>query len=174
MGKPDGDVSGEKSRRAKEDEPAEDEKEKIKPAPEKKKKPSAKRLLNISEKIPKNIRAQAVSGSKRRNLRDRILMSVGVSPDTPKDSLFPTRLLRLISGRRLAKKKDDNVKSNGQCKCDKSKKSKDEKKKEMYQDRTSLLMKRLAQSWTNCEFQKSDDTRCDRKDKNYCEFVKKD
>merc|ERR1712151_1074494 len=35
-------------------------------------------------------------------------------------------------------------------------------------------MKRLAQSWTNCEFQKSDDTRCDRKDKNYCEFVKKD
>jgi len=82
--------------------------------------------------------------------------------------------LRLISGRRLAEKKKDNVKSNGQCKCGKTKKSKDEKKKEMYQDRTSLLMKRMAQSWDHCEFQKSDDTRCDRKDKNYCEFVKKD
>merc|ERR1712151_463919 len=94
VAKPEGDVSNEKDvrRGLKEDEPAEDEKEKIKPAPEKKKKPSAKRLLKISEKIPHNIRAQAISGSRRRSLRDRILMSVGVSPDTPKDAQFPTRL----------------------------------------------------------------------------------
>jgi len=147
-------------------------------------------------KIPKHIRAQISSSSKSNSLvsrdytsprqtgRERILADTGVMPShahrainfhAPKDAQMTDRIIRrlmLNPERRL--KSDDNIKSNGQCKCKKKEKTENEKKKEKFQHMSQLLIKRLKQSWKQCEFQKDEDTVCSRKEGVYCEFAKTD
>ena len=85
------------------------------------------------------------------------------------------RMLRATAfPRRLAK--SNNIKSNGQVSCaNKGKKTKKEKLTEAFKGKAEILCTRLKQAFTNCEFyHKGDPKKCERGDKQFCEFVKED
>jgi hypothetical protein len=85
------------------------------------------------------------------------------------------RMLRATaSPRRLAK--SNNIKSNGQLSCaNKGKKSKKEILTDDFKGKAEILYTRLKQSFSGCEFYaKGDSKKCERGDKECCEFVKED